>query len=52
MTENDTETTAQGNGAQAQAPKVNMRILTQYMRDLSFENVAAQKKLQGTNVQP
>jgi preprotein translocase subunit SecB len=52
MTENDTETTAQGNGAQAQTPKVNMRILTQYMRDLSFENVAAQKKLQGTNVQP
>ncbi|MCC1480966.1 protein-export chaperone SecB [Roseibaca sp. Y0-43] len=50
MTEN--ETAAQGNGAQPQAPKVNMRILAQYMRDLSFENVAAQKKLQGANVQP
>lgn len=52
MTEN--ETANQGNGAepQAQAPKVNMRILAQFMRDMSFENVAAQKKLQGTNVQP
>ncbi|TVP71564.1 MAG: protein-export chaperone SecB [Rhodobacteraceae bacterium] len=50
-----TETETQGNGAQpaaAQPPKVNMRILAQYMRDLSFENVAAQKKLQGANVQP
>ncbi len=36
----------------ATPPKVNMRILAQYMRDLSFENVAAQKKLQGGNVQP
>jgi preprotein translocase subunit SecB len=41
------------NGAQpAAAPRINVRILAQYMRDLSFENVAAQKKLQGTNVQP
>ncbi len=48
-----TETQAPGNGAQATTPpKVNMRILAQYMRDLSFENVAAQKKLQGNNVQP
>jgi len=46
------ESKSQGNGAEAQAPKVNMRILAQYMRDLSFENVAAQKKLQGANVQP
>lgn len=37
---------------QTEAPKVNMRILAQYVRDLSFENVAAQKKLQGSNVQP
>lgn len=43
---------AQGNGASPTAPKVNMRILAQYMRDLSFENAAAQKKLQGSNVQP
>ena len=48
----DTDTANQGNGAAAQAPKVNMRILAQYMRDLSFENVAAQKKMQGANVQP
>ena len=49
-----TETETQGNGAQPAAtpPKVNMRILAQFMRDLSFENVAAQKKLQGSNVQP
>lgn len=41
------------NGAQpAQTPRINMRILAQYMRDLSFENVAAQKKLAGSNVQP
>ncbi|MCC5991668.1 MAG: protein-export chaperone SecB [Rhodobacteraceae bacterium] len=41
------------NGAKpAETPKVNMRILAQYVRDLSFENVAAQKKLQGNNVQP
>ena len=48
----DTDTANQGNGAAPQAPKVNMRILAQYMRDLSFENVAAQKKMQGANVQP
>jgi len=50
MAENDAP--AAGNSAEAQAPKVNMRILAQYMRDMSFENVAAQKKLQGSNVQP
>ncbi|ATX64695.1 protein-export chaperone SecB [Roseinatronobacter bogoriensis] len=50
-----TETDPKGNGTQPAAatpPKVNMRILAQFMRDLSFENVAAQKKLQGSNVQP
>ena len=50
-----TETEPKGNGtepAAATPPKVNMRILAQFMRDLSFENVAAQKKLQGSNVQP
>ncbi|WFE75174.1 protein-export chaperone SecB [Roseinatronobacter sp. S2] len=41
------------NGAQpAETPKVNMRVMAQFVRDLSFENVAAQKKLQGSNVQP
>ncbi len=48
-----TDQPATGTAAQpATPPKVNMRILAQYMRDMSFENVAAQKKLQGTNVQP
>ncbi len=50
-----TETEPKGNGTQPAAttpPKVNMRILAQFVRDLSFENVAAQKKLQGSNVQP
>ena len=45
--------TDQPNGAQpATPPKVTMRILGQYVRDLSFENVAAQAKLSGTNVVP
>lgn len=52
MTESDTQPAATPNGGTATPPKVNMRIIAQYMRDLSFENVAAQKKLQGTNVQP
>lgn len=50
MTESQPQGGATPNGAAA--TKVNMRILAQYMRDLSFENVAAQKKLQGANVQP
>jgi len=49
----DDLTMTEQNGAQpATPPRINMRILAQYMRDLSFENVAAQKKLAGTNVQP
>ncbi len=44
--------TEQNGAAAATPPRINMRILAQYMRDLSFENVAAQKKLAGTNVQP
>jgi preprotein translocase subunit SecB len=45
--------TDQPNGATAATPpKVTLRILGQYVRDLSFENVAAQAKLQGTNVVP
>ncbi|MGY6548194.1 MAG: protein-export chaperone SecB [Roseinatronobacter sp.] len=47
-----TDSQPQGNGAQATPPRVNMRILGQFVRDLSFENVAAQKKIQGGNVQP
>ncbi len=32
-----------GNGAAQQAPQVQMKILGQFVRDLSFENVMAQK---------
>jgi preprotein translocase subunit SecB len=40
--------TASGNGAaQAQAPQVKMNILTQYVRDLSFENLLAQRGVGG-----
>ena len=41
------------NGAQTdqQAPQVQMRILGQFIRDLSFENVMAQKPVSG-EVQP
>lgn len=35
-----------------QAPAVRMQILTQYVRDLSFENAMAQKGLPGGDVQP
>lgn len=46
-----------GNGAAApqagaQPPQVTMRILAQYVRDLSFENGVAQKGLQTVNTQP
>ncbi|WP_299846581.1 protein-export chaperone SecB [uncultured Roseovarius sp.] len=32
-----------GNGAVEQAPQVKMNVLTQFVRDLSFENILAQK---------
>jgi len=35
----------------AQAPKVTQRVLAQYIRDLSFENILAQKGIKG-EVQP
>jgi len=38
-----TETTGAENGAAPAQPKVTQRILAQYIRDLSFENVLAQK---------
>ncbi len=34
-----------GAGPAATAPQPRMQILTQYVRDLSFENIAAQKGL-------
>lgn len=34
------------------APQIRMQILSQYIRDLSFENALAQKGVQGGDVQP
>lgn len=49
MTEN--AAAESGDQAQPQAPQIQMRILGQYVRDLSFENVMAQKGASG-EVQP
>lgn len=43
--------TAAENGA-ATAPQVRMQVLAQYIRDMSFENIVAQKGLTGGEVQP
>ena len=47
--------TNENNGAAAAAPaetpKVTQRVIAQYVRDMSFENVLAQKGLQG-DLQP
>jgi preprotein translocase subunit SecB len=40
---------AEENGA---APQVRMQVLAQFVRDMSFENVVAQKGLSGADVQP
>jgi preprotein translocase subunit SecB len=42
--------TAVGNGAAA--PQVRMQVLAQFIRDMSFENVVAQKGLTSAEVQP
>ncbi len=36
----------------AAAPQVKMQVLAQFIRDLSFENLVAQKGLTGTEMQP
>ncbi|MEO8241632.1 MAG: protein-export chaperone SecB [bacterium] len=42
-----------GNGAAAPAaPAVKMQVLAQFVRDMSFENMVAQKGLTGTEMQP
>ncbi len=38
---------AEGNGAAATAPQVKMQILGQFIRDMSFENIVAQKGVSG-----
>ena len=40
------------NGAGTEPAPVRMQVLTQYVRDLSFENAVAQKGLPGGDVQP
>jgi preprotein translocase subunit SecB len=41
------------NGAAPQAPApVQMRVMAQFVRDMSFENMVAQKGISGTDVQP
>ena len=34
------------------APQVRMSVLAQFVRDMSFENIVAQKGISGTDVQP
>ena len=43
---------AEENGNGAAAPVVKMQVLAQFVRDLSFENLVAQKGLSGTEMQP
>lgn len=43
---------AEENGAGAEAPQVKMQVLAQFIRDLSFENMVAQKGLSGSEMQP
>ena len=38
--------------AQPEAPQVRMQVLGQYVRDLSFENIVAQKGITNAEVQP
>lgn len=40
------------NGADAQQPQIKMQVLGQFIRDLSFENILAQKGVQTGEVQP
>lgn len=40
------------NGADDAGPQIRMQILAQFIRDLSFENVVAQKGLQAGEVSP
>ncbi|AHM03461.1 Protein export cytoplasm chaperone protein [Roseibacterium elongatum DSM 19469] len=51
MAQDDTGAPAAQNGAQAQPTLPKMQILGQFVRDLSFENIAAQKSTQ-SQLQP
>ncbi|MGR3572367.1 protein-export chaperone SecB [Brevirhabdus sp.] len=50
-TSNGVDTAAAAPKSEEQPPQIKMQILGQFIRDMSFENVAAQKGLQG-EVQP
>ena len=53
MAENGNGAAAQPEqGAQEDKPKVKMQVLSQYVRDLSFENAMAQRKTKLDKVQP
>ena len=53
MAENGNGAAAQpAEGAQEDKPKVKMQVLSQYVRDLSFENAMAQRKAKAERVQP
>lgn len=43
---------AEENGAAAAQPQIRMNVLAQFIRDMSFENMVAQKGLSGSEVQP
>ena len=45
-------TEANGSAAPDAPAQIRMQVLAQFIRDLSFENVVAQKGLQGGEVQP
>lgn len=40
------------NGAAPAAPQIKMQVLAQFVRDMSFENMVAQKGITGSDVQP
>jgi preprotein translocase subunit SecB len=40
------------NGAAATPPQIRMQVLAQFIRDMSFENMVAQKGLSSTDIQP
>ena len=45
-------TEANGSAAPEATAQIRMQVLAQFIRDMSFENVGAQKGLQGGEVQP
>lgn len=46
------DTNVANGAAQAAAPQIKMQVLAQFVRDMSFENMVAQKGITGNDVQP